>query len=162
MTKILLRSITPKGKLFDLDKFDRQVSGALNDTIQTAKREFEKTTATWSNKPQFEVRRATSSKLKAEVFTRHEIYTYVVRGTKPHPITAKRAPALKFKTGFTSKTIPRKITSRRGGTSGGWASAKTVHHPGTEARDFDIVIAKELQPVLVKEVRNAIKRATSS
>jgi hypothetical protein len=161
MAKILLRSITPKGKIFDLSQFDRQMSNALNDVIQTAKRDFEKTVATWSNKPQFDVRRASAAKLEAKVSTTHEIFTYVVRGTKPHTITARRAPALRFQTGFTSKTMPRKITSRRGGRSGPMVSAKTVYHPGTEARDFDIVIAEKLKPVLVKEVRNAIKRATS-
>lgn len=162
MAKILLRSITPKGKIFDLSQFDRQCANALNDVIQTAKRDFEKTVATWSKKPTFNVRRASASKLEAQVFTANEIYGYVVRGTKPHQIHVKNAPALKFKSGFTSKTMPRKITSRRGNSFGSWVSKRSVQHPGTEARDFDIVIAKELQPVLVKEVRNAIKRATSS
>lgn len=161
MTKILLRSITPKGKIFDLSQFDRQVTNALNDTIQTAKRDFEKTVATWSKKPTFNVRRASASKLEAQVFTVNEIYGYVVRGTKPHTITARRAPALRFQSGFTSKTIPRKISSRRGGRSGPMVSAKTVHHPGTEARDFDTVIAEKLKPVLAKEIRKAIKKATS-
>jgi len=161
MAKILLRSITPKGKMFDLSQFDRDASNGLNSTIKVAERDFEKTVATWSNKPVFTVKNATAQRLKAEVFTVDEIYWYVVRGTKAHTITPKRAPALRFQTGFTSKTIPRKITSRRGGRSGPVVSAKVVHHPGTKARDFDIVIAKQLQPVLEKEVRKAIKRATS-
>jgi len=161
MAQIILRSITPKGKIFDLDKFDRESAKTLNDIIKKAEREFGKTVATWKRKPDFKVDRATSSKLVAVVSTMDEIYGYVVRGTKPHVITPKRAPALRFQTGFTSKTTPRKIGSRRGGSSGRMVSAKIVHHPGTTAREFDIVIAEQLQPELVKEVRKAIKKASS-
>ena len=160
MAQIILRSITPKNKIFDIDKFDREAAKSLNDIIKKAEREFGKTVATWKNKPDFKVDRATSSKLVAAVSTMDEIYGYVVRGTRAHIITPKRAPALRFQTGFTSKTMPRKITSRRGGRSGPMVSAKMVRHPGTQARDFDIVIAEMLQPELVKEVRNDIKKAT--
>lgn len=160
MAQIILLSITPKNKIFDLDKFDRESAKTLNDIIKKAEREFDKTVATWNRKPDFKTERATSSKLIATVSTMDEIYGYVVRGTRPHVITPKAAPALRFQPNFTSKTIPRKITSRRGGRSGRMVSARIVRHPGTEARDFDIVIAEMLQPELVKEVRNDIKKAT--
>jgi hypothetical protein len=160
MAQIILRSITPKNKIFDLDKFDRESAKTLNDIIKKAEREFDKTVATWSRKPEFKKEQAKPNKLMASVYTDNEIYGYVVRGTKPHVITPKAAPALRFQPNFTSKTIPRRITSRRGGRSGRMVSAKIVRHPGTQARDFDIVIADMLQPELVKEVRNDIKRAT--
>lgn len=160
MAGILLRSITPKNKIFDLDKFDREAAKSLNDIIKKAEREFDKTVATWNRKPDFKKELARPSNLTAMVYTDNEIYGYVVRGTRAHVITPKAAPALRFQPNFTSKTIPRKITSRRGGRSGRMVSAKIVRHPGTQARDFDIVIADMLQPELVKEVRNDIKKAT--
>lgn len=161
MTRIILRSITLKNKIFDLDKFDRESAKTLNDIIKKAEREFKKTTDTWRRKPDFKIERATSSKLIAAVSTMDEIYGYVVRGTRAHVITAKRAPALRFKSGFTSKTVPRRITSRRGESFGNWVSKRSVFNPGIEARDFDKVIAEQLQPELIKEVRSAIKRSTS-
>jgi hypothetical protein len=161
MTGILLRSITPKGKIFDIDQFDRLAAKALNDVIKKANGEFDRTVATWKTKPDFKIDRATSSKLVATVSTMDKIYGYVTRGTKPHQIHVKSAPALKFKSGFTSKTIPRRITSRRGNRFGNWVSKRSVMHPGNEPRDFDIVIAEQMQPVLSKEVRNAIKKASS-
>lgn len=160
MAKILLRSIVPN-KIFDLDEFDRRAKKVLDDTIKQAEREFKKTVATWRRKPEFTIKRASSSDLKASIYTDNEIYGYVVRGTKPHQIHAKNAPALKFKSGFTSKTIPRRITSRRGNRFGNWVSKRSVMHTGTEARDFDIVIAEQLQPVLAKEVRGAIKKSST-
>lgn len=161
MAQIILRSITPKGKIFDIDQFDRLAAKALNDAIKKANSEFNKTVATWKNKPGFTVKQASGSKLEASVYTIDEIYGYVVRGTRAHIITPRRAPVLRFQTGFTSKTVPRKIGSRRGGRSGPMVSARAVRHPGTEARDFDIVIAGQLRPILVKEVRGAIKKASS-
>ena len=161
MAQIILRSITPKGKIFDIDKFDRESAKTLNDIIKKADREFGKTVATWKRKPDFKIDRATSGKLVAAVSTIDEIYGYVVRGTKAHQIHVKNAPALKFKSGFTSKTMPRKITSRKGNRFGSWVSKRMVMHPGTTAREFDIVIAEQLQPKLVKEVRNDIKKASS-
>lgn len=160
MAGIVLRSIKPKKKIFDLDKFDSESSKALNNVIDRAEKDFSKTVATWKKKPSFIKRKASKSKLMAQVYTQDEIYTYVVRGTKAHVITPKRAPVLRFQTGFTSKTVPRRISSRRGGASGNFVAAKKVRHPGTEARDFDIVIAEQLQPVLVKEAVGAIKKAT--
>lgn len=158
MAQIILRSITPR-TVFDLDAFDREAAKTLNDIIKKAEREFKKTTATWNRKPEFRIDRARKGNLVAMVYTDNEIYGYVVRGTRPHVITPKAAPSLRFQTGFTSKTMPRKITSRRGGRSGPIVSTRLVNHPGTEPRDFDIVIAEMLQPELVKEVRNDIKRA---
>ena len=117
MTKILLRSIVPN-KIFDLDKFDRESQKVLNDIVKKAETEFKKTTATWRRKPDFIIKRASGSKLEASVYTTDEIYGYVVRGTRAHIITPKRAPALRFQTGFTSKTIPRKIGSRSRGQIG--------------------------------------------
>lgn len=160
MAGIVLRSIKPKKKIFDLDRFDSESAKALNDTIDMAERDFEKTVSTWKDKPSFTKKKASASKLKAEVYTQHAIYTYVVRGTKAHVITPKRAPVLRFQPGFTPKTFPRRISSSRGSRSGNFVAAKKVFHPGTEARDFDIVIAEQLQPVLVKEAVGAIKKAT--
>lgn len=161
MTGILLRSITPKNKIFDLDKFDREATKSLNDIIKKAEREFKKTTDTWRRKPEFKIERASSSKLISAVSTDNEIYGYVVRGTRARIIQARKAPALKFKSGFTSKTVPRRITSRRGESFGNWVSKRSVFNPGIEARDFDIIIADMLQPELAKEVRNDIKKASS-
>lgn len=161
MATIKVKAIIPDNVSFDMKRFNSDVLRVLDNVTDKAKSEFEKTTATWKKKPVFRGARASLNKEISKMWGNTQEWIWVNRGTKPHTITPKRAPALRFQSGFTSKTMPRKITSRRGGSSGPVVFAKSVRHPGTEARDFDKVVAQELRPVLVKEVRNAIKRATS-
>jgi hypothetical protein len=100
--------------------------------------DFEKTTATWDEEPEFHVR---DVRFRWSVWTDSEIYAYVDRGTRPHVIRPKRPGyPLAFQTGYTAKTVPRVIASRPGGASGPTVYAMEVHHPGTEAREFTATI----------------------
>lgn len=160
MSKILLRSITPKpGAMFDLNKWENDSAKAINDTIKDVSKDFKKTYSTWSHKPSFSIKRATKNKLVGSIETDDEIYNYVVRGTRRHVIRAKKAPMLRFQTGYRAKTKPGKIGSSGGGATGPFVSAKSVMHPGTEARNFDKIIATENQPKFRKRAESAIKKA---
>ncbi len=94
------------------------------------------------------------------VGTDDEIYGYVNDGTRAHIIKARRAPRLAFKTGFTPKTTPRQIGSRKGGVSGNLVRPKQVRHPGTKARKFSKTIAARRQGGFTKAMRLATERAT--
>ena len=160
MAQVILKVVLPKNKLFDFKKFTTASVKVLNKTRDDIQKEFEKTTATWKGKPSFRGDRATTSKMRSQMWANSDKWVWVVRGTKPHIIRPRSAKMLSFKSGFTSKTIPRRIMSRRGGSSGMQVFAKVVNHPGTKARDFDIVVAKEQQPKLTKAMKRAIKQAT--
>lgn len=69
-------------------------------------------------------------------------FIWVDQGTPPHKITAKNAPVLRFREGFSPMTQPGRLVASMGGSFGGWVSAKEVQHPGTKARDISEEVKK--------------------
>lgn len=155
--------IPPKiDKLIDPRRVQRELKGALDHTANIIRDDFGKTVRTWRNKPSFSKRgpRKVAQGFAVEVFTNHEVYGYVTRGTRAHLIRPRSAGGfLRFRTGFRPKTRVRVIGSRGGGAFGGFVSAKQVQHPGTQARDFDKEIARRRQKNLNNLGRLAILRA---
>lgn len=125
------------------------------------KKDFEATTKSWKHKPVFTVDVSTKGQGPAIlVGTDDEIYRYVNDGTKPHPIFPKRAKVLRFQGGYSAKTSPGVIGSGSGGASGPTLFRPYVQHPGTEARNFDEVIAKKWQSRFRQEMEAAMAEAT--
>lgn len=132
-----------------------QVDAALYELAEEAQADFEKTTATWNNPPQFRiVERARS----VTVATDDDRYRFVDKGTRPHLIRPKNKPFLAFQAGYRAKTSPRIIASRPGGKSGPTVfTQKPVHHPGTKARKFSVIIFAKYQEKVGPRVRQTLK-----
>lgn len=161
MASITFKAVLPKkAKLIDQPKLQKELRGALKGTGGLILSDFKKTTRTWRDKPTFQKKGPGIARkgLAVEVFTHHEVYFFVTRGTRAHIIRPKRAGRLAFKTGFSPKTRVRVIGSRTGSRSGSTVFAKQVSHPGTKARDFDKEIAKRRQKNLNSLVRLAFLR----
>lgn len=142
---------------------ERQV---LEDLRAGIRADLARVTQSWNHQPIF-----TEYKVAAEggalhaarirISTNDAIYRYVDEGTRPH-IIAPRKPGgvLVFRTGYTSKTLPRLITSRTGGATGPTVFARVVRHPGTKARKFTETIMQRWQnraPLLMeRRVRMAL------
>lgn len=81
-----------------------------------------------------------------------QIWNWVSRGTRPHKIRPKNAPALAFMYGGPGVPPPKTRTPRgAGGTFGGAGVAKMVFaqevdHPGGKPRHFEEQIAEEYAP----------------
>jgi len=134
-------------------------------------RRHEKIVESWKNKPGFGARKYLKpDRIEIAVFPTGEhkkIWEYVDRGTKPHTITPKKAPYLKFQWGGKGSYVPKTrpfpyATVVKGG--GYVRNAKTVRmlkvkHPGTEPRNFTKQIAENVQPDFKREVENAFRRA---
>lgn len=132
------------------------VDEALQETAKFTLREYKKTTRTWKRKPRF-VAQMDKKRHTVIVYTENEIYGYVDEGTRPHKITPKRAPLLRFQSKYVAKTSPRIIGSKRGGASGPWVSAKEVTHPGTKARDFSKIIGQKTRQYLTQRVEYKLR-----
>jgi hypothetical protein len=151
-----------KMKSVRADKFERNwqsakvrriIDNTLTAEARNIKIDLQVTTQTWSskNKPKFRIQ--LSGRYARTISTDSQIYAWVNDGTDPHPIMAKRAPMLRFQVGYTPKTMVGQIMSRAGGSSGSFAMAKVVQHPGTEARGFDKAIAEkwnDLFPAIIE------------
>ena len=134
---------------------------AVSISALGAKANFKKTTRTWNTQPRFgiEVTRMKDS-FSAEIGTNNLIYKWVEEGTRAHPIDAVNAPSLAFNTVFVAKTVPGRLSSRRGRSSGPIARPQHVDHPGTTAREFRVPILKRGKKQLRKEGKAAVKDVT--
>lgn len=132
------------------------------------KKEYEKTTETWEHKPKFDYEISLDSQgptLVAGVSSggkAAEIYRYVNEGTRPHVILPKGVHPLAFQIGYNAKTSPGLISSKAGGSYGEVVYARGVMHPGTEPRNFDEAIAKQMQPRFKRAMEDAMRDAAKA
>jgi hypothetical protein len=159
MTLFRIEAIKPKdtnaAKIFK-----EAYETALRATAKEVQRDLEATTATWETHVKFTVRvTSRRGELGITVSTKNEIYKYVNYGTKPHVIRPKKGKVLAFQSGYKAKTRPSVIGSKPGGSFGATVIAKEVHHPGSEARLFDVAIARRRQVSLKSRMDAAFVKA---
>lgn len=133
-----------------------------NQTGPELRREFDKTTEGWDNRPSFTQKFASRNDyLSVTVYTTQDQYAIVNYGSPPHTIAPRRSGLLRFQTGYSAATKPRIISSRAKRRSGPYVSAHLVHHPGFEAREFDVTIAEQMTPRFEQDIQDAIGRAAN-
>lgn len=140
-------------RLADIEKV--KIRGSMRQQAEAMKADFEKTVSTWSHRPLFTITEMDNG-TRFSVGTTDEIYKFVSGGTRPHIIRARNAPVLAFKANYQAKTRPKVIGSGSGGSSGPGVYAVEVHHPGTEAREFERTIQFESQRTIANNVQRAI------
>ena len=116
---------------------------------------YRSTTKTWSHSVVFEkIVNVQGSTVEVLVGTDDFIYGIVNDGSRPHTITARNAPVLAFQANYAPKTTPGSLQSRRGGASGPMVFAKSVRHPGTQARKF----TEKIKELVDKKAPSELKR----
>ena len=163
---IVWKSIKP-GKLKDAE-MRRILRNAMRVAARRIRKDFEATTKTWEHEVKFTESTHLSQSDPDQyvvVGTDDEIYRYVNNGTRPHEIWAgaytgkSDKKTLAFPTMFSPKTSPRVIGSTPGARGGPMAFAPMVHHPGTEAREFDKVIEEKRTPWFKTLMEDAMREA---
>jgi hypothetical protein len=120
----------------------RAITNTMQSTALAIQTDFRVTTQTWDDKPTFAIESPTP--YTRRVGTDDENYARLNAGTRPHIIAPRPGGTLVFRTPFRSKTVPRTIGSGAGSKGGNVVfTRKPIHHPGTEARAFDQVIAEK-------------------
>lgn len=133
--------ILPKKLIVDVKAQKRAVTNTLNATAKGIKADFGVTTQTWNHRPEFTIE-APEAYVR-EIGTDDPVYNMLNEGTPEHDIRPRHSKVLHFQTPFRSKTVPRQIRSRKGATGKNDVFSRGVHHPGTEAREWDKVIAEK-------------------
>jgi hypothetical protein len=148
------------------DKIRLTMLNEMRKAGTAMKADFEKTTATWKHKPKFEaVVSLTPPGPQLLVGTDDEIYGYVSRGTKPHPIFAgiytgkSNKKALAFPGRSTPKTRPGVIGSTAGSRGGTMIVRPYVQHPGTKPRKFEEAIQKLWETKFRTRMEQALRKA---
>lgn len=145
MPQLRLTAITPKHLPSTKDYMDAMFDG-VQQTGSLIMRDMQATTRTWNHKPTFYVViHKTGGDYAVIAGTDNLIYLFVDRGTKAHPIKAKRSKYLRFSSGFRAKTRVNIIGSQGGGSFGNPVFREQVKHPGTKPRNFIIRIAARRQ-----------------
>lgn len=131
-------------------RLQSNIKQALDESAKGVQADFDRTTSTWQRDVTFEI--VNTAEYARIIGTDDEIYGYVNDGTKPHIIRPKTAKALVFGVGGSAKTRPRTIGSTSGSKGNTIVAAKVVHHPGSDARQFDEVIEDKWQKQLEQHI----------
>lgn len=146
--------ILPKSLVIDVAAQRRAITNALTATARGIKADFGVTTQTWDDRPTFTI--SSPSPFERETSTDHAVYAMLNEGTKAHEIRPKAGKVLRFSSVFRPKTIPGQIVSLRGARGGDAVFSRGVHHPGTEAREWDKVIAEKWDKQLPEIFQRAV------
>lgn len=123
------------------------------------KKELEKTTRTWDDKPTFKIKLERKPKLyavRAEVSDMRWIW--IDEGTKPRTIRPRRPDGvLAFPSQFRAKTRKRYLGSRRGSSGPPMVFTKEVRYPGINAREWTPMLSRRLTPRFMDTVNDAFK-----
>lgn len=150
----LLKVFIPKDLVANPAKLARAVTNALDGAAAGALIDFKTTTQTWKHKVAFQIDKGRPD--RRVVGTDDEIYGYVTEGTRPHIIVAHGKALAFFGGKFRPKTRVRTIGSNKGSKGGAVIFRKMVHHPGTDAREFEEAIAEKWQKELPVTMQRAI------
>lgn len=173
--KVLFRNVRSgkrQAAIADLESIARKNLDAALELVKEALVEsHRRVVADWEHQPDFAARKyVEADRLAVSVYPTgpsKSIWEYVDQGTRPHPITPKRARFLRFQWGgpgsYVAKTLPRPARTVSGGgrvVGGVTVYAKRVEHPGSEGRGFTQQIAEDIEPDFLRVVENAF-RATA-
>lgn len=153
--------IIPKEALINSQAFAQDLRVQVDKVTGYAQGLYNRTTTTWDRRPQFErvAARITGDYIEGGLYTDDEKYILVCRGTSPHIITPRRRGGkLSIPAQFRPKTKPRSLTSYPGFRGGNVYKAKSVRHPGAQARDFDLEINARAQERIDQAVRILIDK----
>lgn len=166
---IKVQVIAPKG--IDVKAVKQNIDGALAQQGEELKRWFEYTTATWSGeKPTFAWRKGITGS-DAWVWcgpkgsdSAIEKWRRLDEGTPEHDIVPVRAQYLRFPwqgrgRSYLAKTTVGHLVSHPGGNKlGPIQRFRAVHHPGTEARRWSIVLGEQEAMPFRDLIQDAINR----
>jgi len=149
-----------------VDKVRLEILNALRAEGRDVKKELEKTARNFRGaKPKFEsligLTGGDATVLTGPTGSTKAVqkWTWQDEGTKgPYPITARRAPLLKYRLGYNPGTRPGTLTTRGSYYVGAhWRSKKTVMHPGIKPRGWSPLVQKRRKKPFIKRMNTAVR-----
>lgn len=151
-----MKLIIPKQLIADPQKLTRALTNALNGVAKDIAVDFAVTTQTWRHRVAFPI--SSPATYTRRVATDDDVYGYVSGGTRAHLIRPKAGGVLVFRMPFRAKTVPNRIMSGPGSIGSTEVFSRGVQHPGTAARNFDVVIKQKWD----KEFGRIMQRAVDA
>lgn len=160
--KVTLNYILPKE--LNIAAMRAKFLASVQDTANGVYKDFRKTVVTWDTKVDFSKSvKQTANDITMSVLTDNRIYKIVSDGADAHTYSVRRPGGfMRFKQNYKAKTRVGVIGSRTGGKYGAMRGAKTVNHPGVEARKFPETIAAKWQPIMQNLAQKAMNDAAQA
>lgn len=160
---ISIRVTIPKNIFLTQEAINEIASVQRTKSAPEVRKMFKQTVEGWNHKPDFSItQRIAPSEISSRIFSsgpNSSQYALVNHGAEPHLIRPKNSGyPLRFQhgSGYKPSTRPRILSSRARSNTGAWVKPMLVHHPGFEAREFDLEIAKQYTPVFMRDMQNII------
>lgn len=128
--------LPPPGTL-SAAKYKRAVKQAIGIAETAGLQEARAVSRKWQHKPAWSIDR--KGEYESNIVTDDEIFGYQDKGTKPHPIAARKKRALYW--------------------AGAAHPVKRVNHPGTKAMHYSEAIAERMQTQYKRIMDEQIKQA---
>jgi hypothetical protein len=126
---------------------------------------FGQTVSGWSTKPQMGYATTKrSDEISLFIFAKgagSNTWNLLNAGSPAHQILPRNAKMLAFRPGYRAATRPGSLQSGRKYRSGKTVFARSVQHPGFEARRFTELIAEEYDKTYAAHVQEAISEVAS-
>lgn len=120
---------------------------------------------TWAERPTVQMKihlTRTDPQAGVEVYVDDPIAFMLNKGTKRHYVAPNKAPRLAWQVGFTSKTLPRQLKSRKGGKYGNvWATSMGHWIRGVEARKWDEALAEKWDKEAEQRLQTAANKGAA-
>lgn len=168
MPQIVWREVRTRGLRPDWNLIIQEVEKELRTRIgPEIVNYFQKIVASWDDedRPRFTSRMHISkSEISVYVYptgSEHQknVWTWVsITGTKPHPIPAKNAKYLKYRTDYKPRTTRSGGYKGPGVAVGPWRTSIVVQHPGFQPRNFEAWVRRWYLDEFRRLVENAFKR----
>ncbi len=127
------------------EKYLKALEGALNASAKAVKVDFDVTTQTWKNRPDFAIESKPGERVIA---TTSKIYRFLNRGTRVRYAVMTADFRAKTRTGYIGSNAGR----------GGLAFvSKKRPRPGIKAREFSKTILEKWRKRLPEQVRRALR-----
>lgn len=131
------------------------VERGLDLLAEQVKADYEKTTATWKQRPAFDVQKEPNERL---IGTDDQTYAWVNDGTAAHFISPRTKRALRFASNVTPKTIPLSLDSQAGSREND-VYATRVFNPGVEPRKFDQAVFDKYEPIAAEIIQQELNKS---
>lgn len=171
MPRVAYRAVRTRRRFANYPQVRKELARTLDDIVKPHFiQRFDLVVMNWKHRPTFKGRKfIRPDRIWVNVFPAGaresvKIYGFVTKGTRRHVIRARNAPRLAFlwggKGSYKPKTAPKGKIGGPGKVVGGRMHYPlAVVHPGSEAREFEKVIAADEKRWYSRTMENAWRRA---
>lgn len=151
-----------------IDPVREEMLNELRSVGRGMKKDLEQAFKTWDKRPEVTMKihlTRTDPQAGVDVLVERDpegIVGMLNFGTPAHRVAPRVKPRLAWRVGFLSKTMPRRLESRKGGKFGNvWATSHGHWVKGVEARKWDEALAEKWDKLMMERLQKAANKGAA-